>query len=208
MLTGVILAGGENRRMGGKHKALLDLGGQTLIERQIAAMSTICPELIVVTNDPKRFLPVVDRSVRIITDFYPGKGPLGGIHAALSLTRNDNVWIVGCDMPYVSPEAAGLLLERLQLAEADAAIPHVDGRLQPLHAVYNRRCAEQAAALLAEEAYRVTGLLERVRWEPVHDFEFEGRGIGTKFAVNTNTPEEWSEVLLSERSLPDTNNGR
>lgn len=207
MLTGVILAGGENRRMGGSHKALLDFGGKTLIERQIAAMSTICTELIVVTNDPKLFLPVVDRSVRIITDFYPGKGPLGGIHAALSLTRNDNVWIVGCDMPYVGPDAAGLLLERLQLAEADAAVPHVDGKLQPLHAVYNRRCADQAAELLAEEAYRVTGLFDRIRWEPVHDFEFEGRGIDTKFAVNTNTPEEWTEVLLSERSVADADKG-
>ena len=112
MLTGVILAGGANRRMKGESKALLPFGGQPLVVRQVDRMRILCDEVIVVTNDPRPYLPILDRSVRIITDFFAGHGPLGGMHAALSLAKHTSVWVVGCDMPFVSSKAAELLWNR------------------------------------------------------------------------------------------------
>lgn len=108
-LSGVILAGGRNRRMGGSPKALLSYHREKLIHRQIRVMRTICEEVILVTNEPRLYLPIVDRDVRILTDSYAGQGPLGGMHAALSLARCDNVWIIDCDMPFVSSRAARLM---------------------------------------------------------------------------------------------------
>lgn len=67
MLTGIILAGGDHQRMEGENKALLPIYGELLIQRQIREMESICDEIIIVTNDPKPFLRVVDVSVRIIT---------------------------------------------------------------------------------------------------------------------------------------------
>src|SRR5690242_19745844 len=96
-LTGVILAGGKNGRMGGSHKALLPFRNEKLVHRQIRILKEICKEIIVVTNEPRTFLPIIDSGVRIITDFYENKGPLGGMHAALSLASHTNVWMVGCD---------------------------------------------------------------------------------------------------------------
>ena len=52
MLTGAILAGGDNRRMNGEAKALLTFGAEKLIQRQIRQMREICSEMIVVTNHP------------------------------------------------------------------------------------------------------------------------------------------------------------
>ena len=52
MLTGVILAGGQNKRMDGQNKALLSFSNERLIERQIRIMQESCEEIIVVTNDP------------------------------------------------------------------------------------------------------------------------------------------------------------
>ncbi|MCZ8515254.1 molybdenum cofactor guanylyltransferase [Paenibacillus filicis] len=107
-LSGVILAGGKNRRMGGSHKALLPFHQEKLVHRQIRRLKQVCTEIILVTNDPKTFLPLVDSDVRIITDYYSGKGPLGGMHAGLSLANHVNVWLIGCDMPFISPQAAKL----------------------------------------------------------------------------------------------------
>ncbi|PYI56136.1 molybdenum cofactor guanylyltransferase [Paenibacillus flagellatus] len=199
MLTGVVLAGGENRRMGGKPKALLEFGGEPMIRRQLRLMAGACSELLVVTNDPRLLLSEVDRSVRIVTDYYPGNGPLGGIHAALSLCRSDYAWIVGCDMPFVSADAAGVLLEAVREAGADAAVPSVGGKLQPLHGVYRTNCAEEAERLLREETYRVMEWIRRIRHVVVSDDRFAGTGIDTRFAVNANTPEQWDEARRLER---------
>ncbi|TMV48373.1 molybdenum cofactor guanylyltransferase [Paenibacillus mesophilus] len=196
MLSGVILAGGENRRMGGRHKALLPIGGEKLVQRQIRLMAPVCPEIIVVTNDPELFAPHVGRSVKIVADHFPGKGPLAGMHAALSDAGNEHAWVVGCDMPFLSSDAARHMLDKLQRMELDAVIPRLDGRLHPLHGVYRSACVKQIAELLADDTYRVMELFGKIRWEPLHDGEITG--IDLRFAVNANTPEEWAEVLRME----------
>lgn len=198
MLRGVILAGGENRRMGGKPKALLPIGGEMLIQRQIRLLTPSCSEIVVVTNEPGLYLPVVGRSARIVTDLEPGKGPLGGMHAAFSMRGHEYVWVVGCDMPFVSAAAADLMLRKAMDMKLDAVVPRLDGRLHPLHAVYRFTCAKAVAELLASGTYRVTELFAKIRWEPVPESEFAGKGIDPGFAVNANTPEEWAEALRME----------
>lgn len=100
MLTGVILAGGKSRRMGGAHKALLPFHNEMLIHRQIRHLKQLCAEIILVTNEPQAFTSLIDNSIRIITDIYPDTGPLGGMHATFSLSqaKYHDIWLVGCDM--------------------------------------------------------------------------------------------------------------
>ena len=106
MLTGIILAGGDHKRMGGEEQSTSTYLWRATHTTQIREMESICDEIIIVTNEPKPFLRVVDVSVRIITDFVSGKGPLGGLHAGLSLAEHDEAWVVGCDMPSISAQAA------------------------------------------------------------------------------------------------------
>jgi molybdopterin-guanine dinucleotide biosynthesis protein A len=141
------------------------------------------------------FVPIVGRNVTIVTDLYRGKGPLAGIHAALTNARSECSWVVGCDMPFLSADAAGHMLNKLQHMKLDAVVPRLDGRLHPLHGVYRSACAKQIAELLEAGTYRVTELFGKIRWESVHDEEFAGQGIDLRFAVNTNTPEEWADAL-------------
>ena len=168
MLSGVILAGGASRRMNGEMKALLPFDGKPLIVRQIDCMRQICDELIVVTNDPKPFLNMVDRSVRIITDFFIGQGPLGGMHAALSLAKHTSVWVVGCDMPFISSAAAHLLMQR-KLDGFEAVVPLVASELHPLHGIYDRACASRIPPLLQQGETSVSALLQRVFWSELGD---------------------------------------
>src|SRR5690554_547005 len=112
MLTEVILAGGKNSRMGGQKKALLSFSHERLIERQIRILQRRCNEVIVVTNEPRTLLPILGDTVRIITDFISGKGPLSGMHAAFTLSKNADLWVVACDMPFISLNAADLMWKR------------------------------------------------------------------------------------------------
>jgi molybdopterin-guanine dinucleotide biosynthesis protein A len=194
-LTGVILAGGDNRRMGGTPKALLPFPDEPLICRQLRVMKPICSELILVAKEPRQFLPVVDRSVRIITDYYPGKGPLGGMHAALSLARHDDVWVVACDMPFVSAEAAELMLARKRTSGRMAVIPFIGGSLRPLHGIYDRSCVEAILFAMGRKLYPMRSFLEKIPYERVDGSEFRKAGINTLFFLNVNTPEEYERAL-------------
>lgn len=195
MVSGAILAGGENRRMNGKVKALLPFSGQLLIERQIDLMRAVCDEIIVVTNNPHLFLPVLDRSIRIITDFYPSKGPLSGMHAALSLASHPDVWIVGCDMPFISPQAANSMCEKKKEWKCDAVIPFIDGRTYPLHGVYHKSCADAVSALLLSGEYRLSEMLRMIYWQEATETFFTEKGIGLDFVLSVNNQEDYSKAL-------------
>jgi len=195
MLAGAILAGGQNRRMGGNAKALLDFGGEPMIVRQIRRMAAICSEIVVVTSDPGQLAPVVGGAATIVPDAYPRSGPLAGIHAALNAARSEYIWVIGCDMPFPSTDTARYLLELARSADADAAVPLAGGRLQPLHAIYRKTCAHHAETLLRERTFKLMELFRRIRWEQADEAGLTARGIDPRFAVNTNTPEEWAEAM-------------
>ncbi|WP_158299481.1 molybdenum cofactor guanylyltransferase [Paenibacillus antri] len=196
MLSGIILAGGPNRRMGGSPKSLLRFGGESLVERQVREMRRLCDEMIVVTDDPLPYLRLLDRNVRIITDYYKAKGPLVGIHAGLMLATHPQAWIVGCDMPYVSADAAAVQRETLR-SGAQAAVPHVNGGLYPLHGLYDRSCAQDAAKLIESGETSATALLKHVAWKEVRESAFVERGLSIRFVANVNTKEDY-EAIRSE----------
>ncbi|MDD9266775.1 molybdenum cofactor guanylyltransferase [Paenibacillus sp. GCM10023248] len=193
MLTGVILAGGANRRMKGELKALLPFGGQPLIVRQVDRMRTVCDEIIVVTNDPRPYLPILDRSVRIITDFFAGHGTLGGMHAALSLAKHNSVWVVGCDMPFISSQAAELMRYRKQDG-FEAVIPLVAGKLIPLHGIYDRACTTRIVPLLDRGETTLSALLDHIFWSELADRYFQENGVDLNFISSMKTMEEYEAL--------------
>ncbi len=195
MLTGVILAGGDHRRMGGENKALLSIYGETLIQRQIREMETICDEIIIVTNEPKPFLREVDVSVRIITDFVRGKGPLGGLHAGLSLAEHEEAWVVGCDMPSISAQAARLMQQFKEEFRLEAVVPRIAGRLEMLHSIYNTSIANKALSLLNTGDHRLEQLLHYIRWSEMDSDQFVVRGIETRFTHAIKTMDDYRQFL-------------
>ncbi|MDP8977916.1 MAG: molybdenum cofactor guanylyltransferase, partial [Actinomycetota bacterium] len=129
-MTGLVLAGGDSTRMG-RDKALLRLGGRTLVERAVAVLADCCDPVLVASGDGRR-LPgpgveqVADRS---------GAGPLAGILGGLERSPHPLVAVVAVDMPYAS--AAVLRALAAQWRGEPAVVPSVAGRLEPLHAVWH-----------------------------------------------------------------------
>jgi len=182
MFSVAILAGGEARRFGGRDKSALVVEGRTILERQIAELSAITTDLLVIRRD---------------NDLVPGCGPLGGLHAALTAARADAVFVVACDMPYVT---APFALHLLSLAgAADIVVPRTERGYHPLCAVYTRGCLAAVARRLAERRLKMLELLDEMRTREVTAEEIDRFGNRNRLLANVNTPAEYAglEALQS-----------
>jgi molybdopterin-guanine dinucleotide biosynthesis protein A len=134
MLTVVIQAGGESRRMG-KDKALAPFLGSPLIQRVIGRVAPLADELLVTTNQAEdyRFL-----GLPLFSDLIPGRGSLGGLYTALGAAKQPLVAVVACDMPFVNPEMLVAGRDLLLETDFDAFIPKTSHGSEPFHAVYRK----------------------------------------------------------------------
>ena len=185
--TLLLLAGGESRRMG-RPKALLPVGGSTLIEWMAQKLGADFEHLLVSARDEGQ-LPE-SLHAHLVLDLRPGAGPLAGIESGLAATPHDVLVAVACDMPGVGVE----LTRRLVAASGghDAAVPRVGGRPEPTCAAYRRSEAGPISALLDAGGRRAAAALQDldVRWlddEPAAQF------------ANLNTPEDCATFLDAMR---------
>lgn len=192
-VTGVILAGGQSKRMG-QDKARLIIQGEPLIARVHRLLRVAFGEIVIVGGgDFGDILP----GVTVIPDRRPGQGPLAALESAFTATSATLLFVVACDMPFVSPALARHMIQRAS-AEPDAdvvALRRARG-LEPLHAVYrSRRCQPAVMALLDEGERSLQALLARsmvVEVAPDEAVTFDPQGLATS---NVNTPDDWREAL-------------
>ena len=184
--AGIVLAGGASSRMG-RDKSLLRLDGSTLLERAVATLSHVFEEVLVAGG---REVRTANRErVRVVQDRFPCLGPLGGIHAALKETDRNAGFVAACDMPLLDPDVIAKQVALWRTVETDALVPLVNGRPEPLHAVYAKRCLPAIEEQIERGEYRVRALLNAVRvhfWEP--------GPAETRTFANVNTPEDWAEI--------------
>lgn len=201
MLSGVILAGGAHPGTNGMNRAFLELGGETLLDRQIREMRGCCDEITIVADNPRLFLRSVDRDIRIISDYYRGSGLLSGFHAGIALAGHEFVWVLGCHMPFPSAAGAELLHDKLLLARhagrGAAAIPLIEGAPKPLHAVYHGSVSEISGKLLDEGRSDFPGLLRELHVVELGASEFEQAGISSSFARSVRTEADYRKLAES-----------
>lgn len=185
----VILAGGKNSRMR-QNKALLIVNQQKIIERIMSRLGGLFGETIIVTNSPETYANIPD--VRIVRDVFPNKGPLGGIHAGLTYASYDKNLFVACDMPFVSGEVARQLFDNS--AGSDVTVPVIDGKYQPLFAVYSKGCIPVIEEQLREGKYKITDFYEKVRVAEVDLHRLDNYDFRREIFYNVNTPAELEEA--------------
>jgi molybdopterin-guanine dinucleotide biosynthesis protein A len=172
----------------GRSKALLEVEGTTLIEWLAERLAPGFQELRVAAREESQ-LPAGLRP-RLVADAHPGKGPLGGIEAGLAVARYPTVVVVACDMPYVTPELTGRLVDAAQ--GHDAAVPRFGERVEPACAAYQRSAAAPITAALEAGDLRLADALAglRVAWLDGED---------PALFTNLNTPEDYRAFLASMR---------
>jgi len=184
-MTGVVLAGGRSRRMG-RDKALLPIGGATLIELVVARLREVCGErLLLVTNTPEAYRQL---GVQIVPDALPPGQSLVGIYTGLR-HAGEPAFVCACDMPFLSPP---LIRHMAALAEgADVVIPRHGGEYEPLHAVYTPACLDPIRRCVERQGRNIDFLAE-VRVRIVDEPELRRFDPDLRSFANLNTPEDYA----------------
>lgn len=194
--SAAILTGGQSRRMG-RDKAGLQLGGQTLIERVLAAVRPLdCPAFIVARQATDH----AHLGLSVVPDLFPDTGPLGGLCTALQHASTPALLLLACDLPFLTPRFLRFLIE--SLGGHQAAVPQSPEGLQPLCAVYTHSCLPAVEAALGQGERRMHALCRQLdlralapeEWQP-----FDPHGL---LLCNLNTPEEYqrAQEVLARRS--------
>jgi molybdopterin-guanine dinucleotide biosynthesis protein A len=191
-VTGVIQAGGKSTRMGGEPKALLEVGGRRIIERVLAAVAPAVDDVLIVTNTPDLYAFL---GLPMIPDAFPDHGSLGGIFSGLAAAKGDAAFTVACDMPFLHPEVARLVVSRA--GEADVVIPRVGDMLETMHASYAKTCLPAMEARLREGRFKIIGFFPDVRVVEIPEADVARHRAPDVLFMNVNTPDE----LARARSL-------
>jgi molybdopterin-guanine dinucleotide biosynthesis protein A len=187
-MVGIILAGGENRRMG-TDKAFLEIDGKPLVEHILTVFSTLFVSTIVVTNTPERY---GNYDVEVTNDALDIRGPLTGIYSGLLRSTDEYNFVAACDMPYLNPSLISYMGKIA--AGQDAVVPQFDGFLEPLHAVYRRGIIPIMEAQLRKQDRRIRGLFDQIQVRYVTEDEIVRFDPLKRSFRNLNTPKEYKEA--------------
>jgi molybdopterin-guanine dinucleotide biosynthesis protein A len=196
-MTGIVLSGGENRRMG-RDKAFLKVAGIPLIEHVLRALKDVFQDIIVVTNTPHLYAAY---GVRVVSDAFDKRGPLTGIYSGLLRSADAYGFVVACDMPFLNPRLIAYLAG---LAPGhDAVVPAVGGLCEPLHAVYSRDLLPVIEEQIRRERQRIQELFGGLRVRYVPEEEIDRFDPARKSFKNLNTPQEYEEAACADWERPN-----
>ncbi len=187
--SAVILAGGRATRLGGANKALLEIGGRTVLQRVVDALHPLVNQTIVVGH----LADDVDvPGLEVVIDCLPERSTLGGIYTGLQAVRNEVALIVGCDMPFLSTD---LFRKIAALSEGyDLAVPRVHAHLEALHAAYRKSCLPAMERAIQEGSFKIVNFYSSVRVRELSPAEVEAVDPELLSFFNINTPEDLAKA--------------
>jgi molybdopterin-guanine dinucleotide biosynthesis protein A len=182
--TGVILAGGLNSRFSGANKAFIQIGNKRIIDHIYDVFRELFVEIILVTNDPSKYL---GWNLKIVTDIYPARSSLTGIHAGLFYATCSHAFITACDTPFLKKDLVEALICAV-LPQTDIVIPETSAGIEPLCAVYSKRCLKQIENQLDKKEYKIQGFFNKVRVIKISEDEIRAKDPELTSFFNVNTP--------------------
>ncbi len=186
----VILAGGRNSRMGGRNKAFLKVGGETILDRVVKRLRLFFDEILLVTRSPGLYQ---GSSVEVIEDIFEARSSLTGVHAGLSHARSDYAFVIPCDAPFIRPALIRLMLFELDASPAsiDVLVPFHDGRYEPLCAIYSKNCIGPIEDQLKRKDYKIYHFFDQIRLKTLSAERIKSADPEMRSFFNVNTPEAY-----------------
>lgn len=186
-ISGVVLAGGQSRRMG-KDKRVLQWEGTKFLDKVCLIMADLFDEVLLVTateDYPCGHLPV-----RSVPDAIPQKGSLGGLFTGIKEASHSSVFVVACDMPFLNYSVISRLCG---LAESDVLVVKLSTGFQPLHGRYSKRCSFIMEQMIHDGNLRIQDLVKEssLSVQIVEESLFEDIDPHGYSFLNINTPSDY-----------------
>jgi molybdopterin-guanine dinucleotide biosynthesis protein A len=186
--TGIVLLGGRSSRFGSnKSFALVD--GVPLIERVTGVMGSLFHRVMLITNSPWLYshlnLPMIEDQIKDL-------GPIGGLYTALVSIKTRFAFVTACDMPYLN----GKLIRRLvEMADDfDVTVPAPGSSVEPLHAVYSKRCVPALKNCIDAGERRIIRFYPKANVKLVPEVELRKFDPDLKSLYNINRPQDLRET--------------
>jgi molybdenum cofactor guanylyltransferase len=193
--SGVILAGGMSKRLNGRDKAMIEIHGTRILDHIHAVYSEIFSEIILVTNTPQAYL---SWNMLTVTDLFPVRSSLTGIHAGLFYASRPFVFVCACDAPFLKPELIRLLVSQARPG-ADAVMPETAKCLEPLCAVYSKSCLNTIEAHIRQEKLKIQWVFHKSRINRISEARLRKADPDLISFININTPEDLMRVASLEK---------
>ena len=187
-VSAVILAGGRGERLG-RDKALVELDGQSLVQRVIAVLQLVSPDIVVVE---RRGQGLQLDGVRVVADLAPYEGVLAALAAGLSAAKQDWCLVVACDMPFLNVALLNYMIS--QAPGHDAVVPRLPVGIEPLHALYHRRCLVAIGQALRAGEKRVASFYRSLRICFLGIEQIDRFAATRRSFYNINTQEELEQA--------------
>ncbi|MFH0995733.1 MAG: molybdenum cofactor guanylyltransferase [Pseudomonadota bacterium] len=193
--SGVILAGGMSTRFNGRDKATIEISGKRILDHILAVYSEVFTEIILVTNAPQAYL---DWNMLMVTDLFPVRSSLTGIHAGLFYASRPFVFVSACDAPFLKQELVHLLISQARPG-VDAVMPETAKGLEPLCAVYSKSCLNTIETHIHQEKLKIQRVFHKSRINRISEARLRKADPDLISFVNINTPEDLMRVASLEK---------
>lgn len=184
--TGVILSGGLSTRFNGQNKALIRVGRKRILDRLYDVFSDLFDEIILVTNDPLQF---TEWDLTIVTDLFAARSSLTGIHTGLFYMKNPFAFFSACDTPFLKKDLIETLIDQIE-KNTDIVMPVTAAGLEPLCAIYSKRCLKQAEQHLKEKKFKIQWAFRGHRFKNIPESVLRQKDPALQSFFNINTPED------------------
>ncbi|NLD37890.1 MAG: molybdenum cofactor guanylyltransferase [Desulfatiglans sp.] len=188
-ITGIVLAGGKSSRFG-SNKALALFNGMPLIERATFALGRVFKNLMIITNTPLEYSYL---KIPLYQDIIKGMGPVGGLYTGLDALDDDWAFFCACDMPFINEDLVRYIAG---LKEGyDAVVPKVDWKIEPLHALYSKRCLQAMKDLIIKKEFQTIKAFNSISVRFVGEEEIKQFDPELKTFLNVNRQDELERII-------------
>ena len=188
-LTGVMLLGGQGRRMGYINKSQLKIDDITFGEKIIQTLSMF-PTVLLSAKEPSQIQPLLEKEINlpIVYDIVDA-GPLGAIYSILKESPTEEIFIISCDMPYVDQDLISYIISN-QDKNFWGVMPKIKNNIEPLCSIYSKKMLPFIKLALDENIYSIQKAMEKCN---IKYLDLTGTPHSLKF-LNINEPKDYNKI--------------
>jgi len=194
-MNALLLSGGKSSRFG-TNKALESVNGRPLIEQIVQSLKNAFEKVYIIGN-VKEYAFLQD--VFFCEDIIPNKGPLGGLLTGLTCSDSEYNFLTACDMPFLTNEFFEFV--KLQKKDYDVLVPEYNSYLEPLAAVYSKKCLPFISASLERNQLKLKSFFPKVQVRIIKENVIKEIGVPERLFFNINYKEDIEKMEMNmERS--------
>lgn len=180
-ITGIVLSGGKSSRMG-MDKGIMELEGKKMVQYVLDALAPVVDKIIIIANNNH----YNDFGYPVYEDLIKDCGPMGGIHTGLTYSNTMKNMVLSCDIPFITSKMISYIIA--ESGDYEITIPKHENKLEPLCAVYSKKCGDKLKELLERKEWKMQ---EALQYFNTQQLRLSGAKEIARNFININTPRDF-----------------